>query len=240
MSQIASDPLQANRITQAVLDKRGGASRIGEWRPDSLAALFRPEDVAGKRVLDLGANSGGLSLELARMGGHVLAAEPVVDSTIAQQIAIDESLDIEWSDACLFDAHDLGAFDTIVCLGLLYHFRNPQGVLDYLSSLAAPVLYISTQTMPGVELVMRNRASRGGPFWKPLERGVRGYEPTHNLLRRMLEASGFDEIELLTDREYSFPEKPLGLTNSAYYRAACVKPVVDRHELNEGYERYWL
>ena len=129
---------------QSVLASDGTPIFRGLWNPKVLARFFKPSDLAGRRVLDMGANRGGLSLELARLGANVHAAEPVLDNGLARDIALKEGLSIEWSTAALFDSHTLGKFDVVVCFGLLYHFRNPHYVLDYLSSLAAPILYVST------------------------------------------------------------------------------------------------
>ena len=89
---------------QSVLDKNGNKIVDGLWNPKSLAALFdAEEDLRGSRVLDMGANNGGLSLELARLGADVHAAEPVLDNTPAQQIAAKEGLSVIWSKHELFD-----------------------------------------------------------------------------------------------------------------------------------------
>jgi SAM-dependent methyltransferase len=218
---------------QIVFDRHGQTAVPGDWDPRLLAKLFRDSDLAGKRVLDMGANTGGLSLELSRRGAYVHAAEPWKPNDAAQELARKEGLDLEWSKAGLFDSHKLGCFDTIVCFGLIYHFRNPQYVLDYLSSLGATTLYLSCQTIPGDELVMRNRNDNNEKH--RVHDGVRGYEPTHRLLRLMMSAAGFGSIELLTDREYVRPEKPRGLTNTAYYRATLIRSV-DPHLLNLLFE----
>ena len=210
---------------QAVLNRAEEAVTDGIWSPKVLAALFRSEDLLGKRVLDMGANTGGLSLELARMGARVVAAEPLVDTGPARRIAEEEGLTIEWSKAGLFDSRALGPFDTIICFGLLYHFRNPQYVLDYLSSLGSPVLYLSCQTIPGDGLVMQNRNETGLRELSS-KTGIRGWEPTHRMLRAMMGAAGFGEIALLTDRAYNLATgRPSGLTNSAYYRAVLGRRV---------------
>lgn len=224
---------------QSVFDQSGKAVFEGKWDPKVLAAFFRAEDLREKRVLDMGANRGGLSLELARLGARVHAAEPALDNSLAREVAKNEGLNVEWSKVALFDSHTLGPFDTIVCFGLIYHFRNPHYVLDYLSSLAAPVLYLSTQSAPGDELKLVNRAKGTLAANFDMERGTRGWEPTHPMLVRMLEASGFEEIESLTDRERERREKPKGATNSAYYRARCTKPVQDVRDLNERFEARW-
>ncbi len=193
MSNPAQIPQAKKRVLQqAVLDGNGAVVVPGDWNPKFLSAFFRDDDLRGKRVLDMGSNTGGLSLELARRGALVHAAEPVKPNSAAQEVAKAEKLTMEWSATDLFSSHTLGRFDTIVCFGLIYHFRHPQYVLDYLSSLEAPVLYLSSQTMPGEKLLMRNRNENRKEHSR--HGGVRGYEPTHHLLRSMMRASGFGSI----------------------------------------------
>lgn len=223
---------------QSVFDRSGREVIEGAWDPRVIAAYFRDEDLRGKRVIDIGANSGGLSLELARRGADVLAAEPCTNPAIAKQIGLTfhdpepvlalahhEGVSLQFSDSGLFDLTRLDDFDTVICFGLIYHFRYPQYLIDYLSWAGARTLYLSTQTMPGEDLAMRNRNEMAGREKLARLGGLRGYEPTHRLLRGMLGAAGFENVELLTDREYNFPQWPKGATNSAYYRAELVHRV---------------
>jgi len=227
-----------NPLWQQCIYRRDGELVLsGQWCPLVLAKYIYKQDIVGKKILDIGANTGGLSLELARMGAEIYAVEPVSDTSTAKQIAKSEHLGILFdNDKGLFDCHELNHFDVVLCFGLIYHFRNPAYVLDYLSSLNIPILYISTQTAPGEELKLVNRASGILSASFELKKGTRGWHPTHSMFRRMLEASGYDNIELLTDREYNFPEKPKGATNSAYYRANLAYAVPDPKKLNEKFE----
>lgn len=222
---------------QAVLDVDGNAVFHGEWDPRALADLLTRGNPAwweGRRVLDIGANTGGLSLELARMGASVTLAEPdpygtsiTLTRDLVMQFADREGLDVRISDADLFSSNELGWHDTILCLGLLYHFRYPQLVLDYLSSLEPRWLFVSCQTHPSDELALYNRASPGLLRRNHLRPDLilAGWHPTRALLERMLESAGFTDVTDLGDRRYDFPEKPKGATNSAYYSARLRAPV---------------
>ena len=227
------------RQNQAVYAASGEMVVQGRWDPRVMVQFCRTEEISGKHILDIGSNRGGLSLELARLGGHIYAADPVDDLSAAKEISNNEKLEIEFGNQELFESHTLGQFDVVVCFGLIYHFRNPIYVLDYLPSLQAPILYISTQTSPGDELKLENRARGNIPKERDMAHGARGWQPTYAMFYRMLESSGFGNIELLTDRPYSFPEKPPGATNSAYYRADLHYPVEDPQKLNEVFEARW-
>jgi hypothetical protein len=197
-----------------------------------------------RTILDIGANSSGLSLELARAGADVLAIEPDPYNTIKKHSAdilndliAAERLDLSFGSDGLFDAHKLGNFDTILCLGLVYHFRDQQFVLDYLSTCDASELIISNQTAPGNQLSMVNRLDESvrvpDNFWSNYKERLSGWHPTRPLFERMLDYAGFTNVECITDNEFNYPQKPSpGVTNSAYYRAQkgkSIDPVASRY-----------
>lgn len=65
--------------TQTIYENNGDTLFNGEWDSKKLNEAItagNPNYWKGRTVLDLGANTGGLSLELARMGAKVTAAEP--------------------------------------------------------------------------------------------------------------------------------------------------------------------
>lgn len=223
--------------TQSVLAADGREIFRGQWDPRLLAGLLvesDPEWWRDKTVLDIGGNTGGLSLELARLGARVTIAEPdPYGNTIGRtrdvigELAAAEGLQLAIDEADLFSCHSLERHEVVLCLGLLYHFRYPQLILDYLSSLEPRWLFLSSQTHPSDELALFNRASPGimNPDYLAPETRLTGWHPTRPLLERMLEWAGFTEITDLTDRRYDFPQKPRGATNSAYYRARLESPV---------------
>lgn len=245
MTQAPPNP-DAIKGKQSVYDAKGERIFWGEWDPRVLATFFRRSDIEGARVLDIGANTAGLSLELARMGGDVVAAEPdpyrnsiALSRELITKYASEERLSLEISSADLFSAHTLGRFDVIVCFGLLYHFRNPQFVLDYLSSLSPKVLYLSTQTHPGDDIALVNRTDPKAGF-QPGFFGnltITGWHPTRPMLERMLQWAGFTNVKSLTEKRYDFPQKPPGATNSSYFRAELAKAVDPDLELRRYYPR---
>ena len=226
-----------NRGCQSLYDKQGNVVFEGEWDPKAIAATLTSHAAdnpfSGKRVLDIGANTGGLSLEIARMGAEVVASEPdpykntmARSSDLLLKMAEEESLKFSVENKDLFSCHLLGEFDIVLCLGLIYHFRYPQYLLDYLSSLHPKTLFISTQTHPSSDLALFNRRHPGvlpKDFLKP-ETILTGWHPTRPLFELMLQWAGFEDVVSLTDKDYNCPSKQPGLTNSAYYRARCVNP----------------
>lgn len=221
---------------QTIYAADGQALFLGQWDPKPLFKVVSGGDERywhGKRVLDIGANTFGLSIEIARAGAEVVAIEPdpynwsfdLVSSTVEGTIR-DERLNLTIQKDGLFNADKYGPFDVVLVLGLLYHFRDPQYILDYISTLDLKDIVISTQTADGADLVLQNRLdikSLPVGFWSA-DIVLSGWHPTHPLLERMLMWAGFGNITALTDPSVNFPQKPLqGVTNSAYYRATKFK-----------------
>lgn len=237
-----------NKACQSIYDLNGNILLAGEWSPQLLYEVITESDVfwKGKKVLDIGANTCGLSIEIARRGGVVTAIEPdpygntyAVAKEIVADLISSEGLHLHVEKAGLFDAHLFGSYDVILCLGLLYHFRYPQYILDYLSTIEMDTLILSTQVAPGEEYALVNRASPGILKTGLLGNEVllSGWHPTRPLIERMLAWAGFGEITSLTSKPFVFPEKQKGLTNSAYYRAKKISSCPPDIMMKEFYPR---
>lgn len=225
--------LQPLPACQSIYDKEGVKIFNGEWDPKVMFDVLTAGDPSfwsQKRVLEIGGNTGGLAIEIARRGAEVLLAEPDPyennfsrGSDAFYRTISKENLAVEYRRIDLFESLSLNAeFDVIVCLGLIYHFKYPQLIIDHLSQMAPDYLFISTQTHPGTELAMYNRQHPGILPERLLDPNgaLTGWHPTRPLFEAMLRAGGFDEVASLTE-SLNFPNKLPGLTNSAYYRAKC-------------------
>jgi 2-polyprenyl-3-methyl-5-hydroxy-6-metoxy-1,4-benzoquinol methylase len=199
----------------------------GEWDPLEILEILRKAgvDFHGQRVLDIGGNTGGLSLEIARLGGLVTLSEPgepLDDSTaLLEEISRREGLSLRLARKGLYQAleEEVG-FDIVVCLGLIYHFRNPQDILDRLNRIA-PLLFLSCQTHAGASPFMMNRTAEGvmrPGFFDRNGRTLSGWHPTKACLEGMMRIAGYTP-QLLTPKTIDFPRKLRGLTNSTYYFA---------------------
>jgi 2-polyprenyl-3-methyl-5-hydroxy-6-metoxy-1,4-benzoquinol methylase len=176
---------------------------------------------AGKRVLDIGANSCGLSVEIARRGASLVCVEPDVRAIdrfnqVRPQLA-PERLEIEVNQGTLKDA--LGwkkTFDAVLFLGLLYHFKYPQYIINSLATIPSRALFISTQCTAGDGLSMVNRLQEMPARMRATMTELTGWHLTRNLLKRMLEDAGYKNVREGSDPSMTFANKPTHITNSTY------------------------
>jgi 2-polyprenyl-3-methyl-5-hydroxy-6-metoxy-1,4-benzoquinol methylase len=96
-------------------------------------------DLDGMRVLDLGCYEGGFAIELARRGAVVTALEAreihVRKATFARDVLGLDKLTIHHGDVRELASIVEGTFDTVLCLGILYHLQ-PVEALELLAVLA--------------------------------------------------------------------------------------------------------
>jgi tRNA (mo5U34)-methyltransferase len=114
-----------------------------------------PEDLRGKRALDIGCNAGFYSLELARRGADVLGIDHDERylrqaSWARSEFGLDDRIELRQ-----LDVYDLARlddrFDLVLFMGVLYHLRYPLLALDLLASRARDLLVLQTLTAPGDE-----------------------------------------------------------------------------------------
>jgi len=90
-----------------------------------------PEDLTGKRVLDIGAWDGWFSFEMERRGASVLAVDSAKNTRLLEAKALLGSrIDYHIADICRLTAHDVGTFDIVLFLGVLYHLKHPLLALE--------------------------------------------------------------------------------------------------------------
>ena len=110
----------------------------GKWIPEVQFNVFKKhlsKDMSGKRVLDIGANAGGLSVLFAETGANVVAVEPNPKYFSQAEFVIKEKNieNIKLVKDGLENVLQLGEFDYVLFLCLLYHFRDPLFILAFLT-----------------------------------------------------------------------------------------------------------
>ena len=169
-----------------------------------LKLLQLPEDLTGKRVLDIGAWDGFFSFECERRGGDVLSIDTFAWDHHGQggfRLAR-ERLNSHVKDRRLaaedLDPADVGQFDLVLFLGVFYHLRDPVAVLDRLRKITRGTLVIETHTL--IPVMHGNYPLVSFFPGDGLEKGRR-FEfcaiPTEEALRQMLLSAGFTKIEVM-------------------------------------------
>jgi tRNA (mo5U34)-methyltransferase len=90
-----------------------------------------PEDLRGKRVLDVGAWDGWFSFEMERRGAEVLAVDSAKNTRLleARQL-LGSRIGYQIADICQLTAKDVGTFDIVLFFGVLYHLKHPLLALE--------------------------------------------------------------------------------------------------------------
>jgi tRNA (mo5U34)-methyltransferase len=90
-----------------------------------------PEDLTGKRVLDIGAWDGWFSFEMERRGAAVLAVDSAKNTRLLEaRSLLGSRIDYHIADICRITARDLGTFDIVLFLGVMYHLKHPLLALE--------------------------------------------------------------------------------------------------------------
>jgi tRNA (mo5U34)-methyltransferase len=90
-----------------------------------------PEDLTGKRVLDIGAWDGWFSFEMERRGASVVALDSARQNTLLEaKKLLNSKVEYVIGDICRLTARDLGYFDIVLFFGVLYHLKHPLLALE--------------------------------------------------------------------------------------------------------------
>src|SRR5579871_4739064 len=104
-----------------------------------------PEDLTGKRVLDIGAWDGWFSFEMERRGASVVA----VDSTrqtnfLRAKELLNSKVEYHIADVCQLSPRDIGYFDIVLFLGVLYHLKHPILALEKVCELTTDLACVES------------------------------------------------------------------------------------------------
>jgi len=143
--------------------------RLHNYVWDWLAQHIPPQGFQGRSVLDVGTNAGFFCIQAKLMGaGRVLGIDSV-DMYLQQARGCAEiwGMDIEYR---MIDCDDLDSlrlgenFDVVFFTGILYHLKNPLGVLEKVSKLCNDAIVVET------EILKRNAPHVVYARWGPPER----------------------------------------------------------------------
>ena len=104
-----------------------------------------PQDLRGKRVLDVGAASGWNSFEMERRGAEVVAVDCVEfeEFHMARKL-LGSQVDYRILDVDELTPEALGRFDYVLFFGVLYHLRHPLLGLERICALTTEAAFVES------------------------------------------------------------------------------------------------
>jgi len=173
----------------------------------TLQRVAFPNDLAGKTVLDIGANDGFFSFEAKRRGAaRVVAldtwARKYDDTRAVENILFCADvlgLSIEVVQSDLFD-YESEPFDVVLFMGVLYHLQNPLGGLQRVARLAQGLIVLETHVIGGDDPNPMMRFYEGAELNRD---PTNWWGPNASCTIAMMRAAGMTDIttvKLLGDR----------------------------------------
>jgi len=178
-----------------------------KWRQIANAL---PDDLRGRRVLDIGCNAGFYSFALAERGADVLGidADPQFLRQARWAAEVMGLPRVRFERCSVYDIDKLsGRFDIVVFMGVFYHLRYPLLALDLIAERRPDLLLFQSLTFgeggtdpgPREALDFSTRRRLGDPDWPHLAfvEGVFNNDPTNwwvpnaPAAEAMLRAAGF-------------------------------------------------
>lgn len=188
-----------------------------DYTQDKLAVIQMPEDLTGKSVIDVGAWDGFFSFEAERRGGKVLAidtlawergwetgnkiwktgkqgfdfAHKILNSKVESKNIEVMDLDKNWFG--FVKGHPNFQFDLVLCLGILYHMKNPLGMCQVMYDICKSdgLLIIESHfdvddEKPLMKFYPTDELNRDSGNW---------WGPNPQCIEAMLRAVGFKDIK---------------------------------------------
>ena len=104
-----------------------------------------PQDLRGKRVLDIGAWDGWFSFEMEKRGASVVAVDSVQSERfLVARDLLNSKVEFVLSDVYDLSPADLGRFDVVLFLGVLYHLKHPLLALEKVCALASDLVCVES------------------------------------------------------------------------------------------------
>ncbi|MFB2934517.1 tRNA 5-methoxyuridine(34)/uridine 5-oxyacetic acid(34) synthase CmoB [Aerosakkonemataceae cyanobacterium BLCC-F154] len=173
-----------------------GINIDAEWRSDWKWERILPyiQFLENRKVADIGCHNGYFMFRMAEQKPDcVIGFEPVAkhfwNFQLIQNIVRQENLFFELLGVEHIDFYP-NFFDTIFCLGILYHHPDPIGLLTKMKQALSPKgeIIIDCQGIPGelpVSLTPRKRYAQARGIW---------FLPTQSCLENWLARAGFTQI----------------------------------------------
>jgi 2-polyprenyl-3-methyl-5-hydroxy-6-metoxy-1,4-benzoquinol methylase len=155
--------------------------------------------LTGQHVLDVGCWTGGVSLILDRLGARVTAIDEVAKypdalNFVANAFGLTRLTALHKSLYELGETEFLEAYDSVFCLGVIYHLSDPIVALRRLYNTLKPggMLCIESMAIPSDQCYCDYEGPsrlRGGFGWN-------WFVPSPKALARWLEDTGFEDVSV--------------------------------------------
>jgi tRNA (mo5U34)-methyltransferase len=104
-----------------------------------------PQDLTGKRVLDIGAWDGWFSFEMERRGASVLAIDNAKRTRFLKaRELLGSKVDYQIADISRVTPRELGRFDIVLFFGVLYHLKHPLHALETVCDLSTDLALVES------------------------------------------------------------------------------------------------
>ena len=162
-----------------------------------------PADLTGKRVLDIGAWDGWFSFEAERHGADVVSVDCVeIDNLLSAKQKLNSQVDYRVSDLYKLPALQLGTFDYVFFLGVLYHVKHPLLALQIVCAFTRDVAIVESAVIDGPQYEAGKREEIPTlEFFETDELGGHfdnWFGPSVSCLMAMCRSVGFAYVELLS------------------------------------------
>ena len=151
-----------------------------------------PEDLRGKRVLDVGAATGWNSFEVERRGADVVAVDCVdLQEFRAAHELLNSKVDYRILDVDELSPDSIGRFDYVLFFGVLYHLRHPLLGLEKICALTRETAFVESFVTDGDSCTLEfyERDELGGQLdnW---------YGPTPTCVEALCRSAGFARVQM--------------------------------------------
>ena len=166
-----------------------------------------PENLTGKRVLDVGTWDGWFAMEMARRGADVVAVDRWENPRF-YEIRDLLGIQVDYRNLSVYDLDpaDLGTFDIVLFMGVLYHLKHPLLAFERVASVAKDVVAVESFVLtdkyrPGLGVEEH-------PLMEFYERNELGGQvdnwvaPTVPCLMALCRTAGFARVDLNMVHEY--------------------------------------
>jgi tRNA (mo5U34)-methyltransferase len=161
-----------------------------------------PQDLRGKRVLDIGAWDGWFSFEMERRGASVVAVDATKKTRFLEVKAmLNSKVEHVVADICRLKPRDIGYFDIVLFLGVLYHLKHPMLALENVCELSTGLVCVEslvTDSIPDAP-VPTMEFYEGDELGGQFDNWV---GPNMSCLMAMCRTAGFARVDFQSVRDF--------------------------------------